>query len=113
MDSNVLSTSIRDTLKIPHHVPIGLPWRRIRNEHKRKYAWIDVISPPQAIHFNIDADYAARYYDDVAKLCRKGGKNKVLGLQLRIVSRIYTRPYRIFIFNNFMEYGIPQSVGFI
>ena len=47
--------------------------------------WIDDISPPQAIHFDIDADYAARYYDDVAKLWRKGGKNKVLGLQLRIV----------------------------
>ena len=85
MDCNVLSTSIRDTLKIPHHVPIGLQWRTICNEHKKKYAWIDDISPPQDIHFDIDADYAARYYDDVAKLWRKGGKKKVLGLQLQLV----------------------------
>jgi hypothetical protein len=40
---------------------------------------------PQALHLDIDQNYAIPYTEPAAKLWRKGAKNRVHGLQLRII----------------------------
>ena len=85
MDSSVLVPAIRETLNIPDHVAFGVQWRTIKNEHKKNYPWNEGSPPPQALHFDIDANFAARYVDETARFWRRGARQRVLGLQLRLV----------------------------
>jgi hypothetical protein len=57
----------------------------IKNENKRSYDWKSDDLPPQALHLDIDHSYAIQYTEPAARLWRKGAKNRVSGLQLRLI----------------------------
>jgi hypothetical protein len=60
-------------------------WRTIKNENRKNYARDEEATPPQALHIDIDQNHANRYTEPAARLWRKGAKNRVNGLQLRLI----------------------------
>jgi hypothetical protein len=85
IDSTKLVPEIRRTLNIPPYVAIGIQWRMMKNEHKKSYKWEVDCMPPQALHLDIDYHHAIRFAEPAARLWRKGAKNRVHGLQLRLI----------------------------
>jgi hypothetical protein len=77
IDSKKLVPAIKEKLKIPEHVDIGVQWRTIKNETKRTYNWKSDDLPPQALHLDIDHNYAIRYTEPAARLWRKGAKTEL------------------------------------
>jgi hypothetical protein len=57
----------------------------MKNEHKKSYKWEVDCMPPQALHLDIDYHHAIRFAEPAACLWRKGAKNRVHGLQLRLI----------------------------
>jgi hypothetical protein len=87
IDSKKLVPAIREKLKIPDYVPIGVQWRTIKDENRKNYAWNadEQPPPPQALHLDIDQTHAGRFIDPAARLWKKGATNRVNGLQLRMI----------------------------
>jgi hypothetical protein len=61
IDSQKLVPATGKTLQIPAYVAIGLQWRTIKNENRKNYVWDEDATPPQALHIDIDHNYANRY----------------------------------------------------
>jgi hypothetical protein len=75
--------AIKEKLKIPAYVKIGIQWRTIKDENRKSYEWWNAEEiPPQALHFDLDQDHANRFVDPAAKLWKKGATNRVQGLQI-------------------------------
>jgi hypothetical protein len=85
IDSKKIVPALKEKLQIPDHVEIGVQWRTIKNEIKCSYDWKSDDLPPQALHLDIDHNYAIRYTEQAARLWRKGAKNRVNGLQLCLI----------------------------
>ena len=86
LSESTLLPEIKKELKIPNNVAIGLQWRTIKNDKGRNYKWSENHKPPpQAIHIDMDEDYAPQFAGKMAKLFRKGSKKKPLSLHLRLV----------------------------
>jgi hypothetical protein len=81
-DTKLFIKNTRKQLKIPPHVAIGVQWRTIKDENKKKHPWSPDVQPPQALHLDIDHNYAAQHTVTSAKLWQKGSKRRVNGLQL-------------------------------
>jgi hypothetical protein len=58
IDSKKLVPALKDKLQMPDHFDIGVQWRTITNENKRSYNWKSDNLPPQALHLDIDHNYA-------------------------------------------------------
>jgi hypothetical protein len=76
---------IHRTLNIPPYVALGVQWRTMKKEHKKSYKWEVDCMPPQALHLDIDYHHAIRFAEPAARLWRKGAKNRVHSLQLRLI----------------------------
>jgi hypothetical protein len=85
IESKKLVTAIREKLRIPAYVPIGVQWRTIKDENKKNYEWKSDFHPPPALHLDMDQMHACRYIDPAARLWKKGATNRVNGLQLRMI----------------------------
>ena len=86
MPDDKLMPAIRKQLGIPKEVAAGLQWRTIKEVTGRNYKWGENDAPPpQALHFDMDDDYAPLYAEKAAKFWRKHAKQKILGLHLRLV----------------------------
>jgi hypothetical protein len=85
IDSTKLVPAIREKLKIPHYVQIGVQWRTIKDENRKNYEWKADLHPPQALHLDMDQTHAGRYTEPAARLWKKGATNRVNGLQLRMI----------------------------
>jgi hypothetical protein len=57
----------------------------MKDEMKKNHPWSPDIQPPQALHFDIDHNYAAQHIQSSAKLWKKGSKRRINGLQLRLI----------------------------
>jgi hypothetical protein len=78
-DSKLFINNTRKQLKIPPHVAIGVQWRTIKDENKKNHPWSPDVQAPQALHLDIDHNYAAHHTVTSAKLWRKGSKRRVNG----------------------------------
>ena len=85
MDSEILVRAIKKELEIPPKVELGATWRTLKNEKKQQYAWNSDYPPSQAIHLEIDANYAPKYYDAFSELFGTGSPVRILGTQMRLV----------------------------
>ena len=86
MNELVLLPAIKEALKMPTNVQIGLQWRTIKMDNRKTYQWgEDKTAPPQALHIDIDQNYAGLYAEKAAMLWKKGSKKKVCHLNLRLV----------------------------
>lgn len=86
MSEKTLLPEIKKEMKIPSHVAIGLQWRTIKSDNGRNYKWSeDKKPPPQALHLDIDENYAALYAGKAAKIWKKSAKIQLLSLHLRLV----------------------------
>jgi hypothetical protein len=88
MDGDILTKTIREILKIPQHIAIGVQWRTIADKSGRRYPWPKDKGqprPPQALHFDIDDTYIGAWYPKFAKLFKKGARKKVNYMQLRLI----------------------------
>ena len=85
MDSEILVRTIKKKLNIPPKVEVGATWRTLKNKKKQQYPWNLEYPPPQAIHLEIDANYAPRYYDAFSELFGTGSEVRILGTQMRLV----------------------------
>ena len=79
MPDDKLMPAIRKQLGIPKEVAAGLQWRTIKEVTGRNYKWGENDAPPpQALHFDMDDDYAPLYAEKAAKFWRKHAKQKSL-----------------------------------
>ena len=86
MNLNTFIPAIKEALKIPDTVEIGIQFRTIANEHSKKPAFDKANSPAAAIHLDIDKRYALVYQARCASLWRKSSKKRLPnGVQLRLV----------------------------
>jgi hypothetical protein len=85
IDSKVLTRKVLNALNIPKNVSLGIQWRSLKDEHRKNYAWNSEETPPQALHLDIDHNYASAYAERAGKLWKKGASKRVNGLQLRLI----------------------------
>jgi hypothetical protein len=85
IDSLALAKKVIKAMKLPRNVAIGLQWRSMKDELGKNYPWNKDDPPPQALHLDMDHNYAAAYSDTVGKLWRKGSSVRVGCLQLRAI----------------------------
>ena len=88
INSATFVAEVKKVLAIPDHVELGVQWRVIKDQYKKAYAWNnddDSPDPPQALHIEIDKNYANLYYEKAAVLWKKSSRKKILGMQLRLV----------------------------
>jgi hypothetical protein len=85
IDSKVLVKKIIKAFNIPKNVSVGIQWRALKDENRKNYRWDPDNPPPQALHLDVDHNYAAAYAKPAGKLWRKGASKRVNGLQLRII----------------------------
>ena len=81
IDSTTFINQVKKELNIPDHVAIGVQWRTIKDQHKKLYSWEgnDQPNPPQALHLDIDKNYANLYTEKAATLWKKSAKKRVNG----------------------------------
>ena len=84
-NSNTFIEKIREKLKIPEYVALGVTYRTIRDKFNKPYLWDREYPPPQALHLDIDQDYIMRYLDILSRTWSKGSSGIILGLNLRLV----------------------------
>ena len=72
-------------IRIPPYVRMGISWRAIKLENGRTPPWVDNMPPASALHIDMDWFHAPVYKPDLAKLFKKHGQMKPLGLTLRLV----------------------------
>jgi hypothetical protein len=85
VDSKKLAIQAVKALNLPPNVAIGLQWRSLKDELGKNYPWNANDTPPQALHLDMDHNYAAAFAEPAAKLWKKGAPKRVNGLQLRII----------------------------
>jgi len=86
MSERTLLPAIKNHLKIPPEVQIGLSWRVTRNAKKRLPAYTDDgVIHPQALHIDIDEQYHNKYSIIMAQLWKKHSKPFIHGLNLRLI----------------------------
>jgi hypothetical protein len=85
INSDDLVQAIRDIVKIPMHVRMGISWRAIKLETGRTPPWVDGIQPASALHLDMDWLHAPVYKPEIARVFKKHGTAKPLGLTLRII----------------------------
>jgi hypothetical protein len=85
INSDDLLREIRQLVDIPPHVRMGLSWRTIKLENGRTPPWIDNVQPASALHLDMDWFHAPVYKPEIARIFKKHGTAKPLGLTLRII----------------------------
>jgi hypothetical protein len=85
MNSTDLFREISTLLSIPQNVRMGISWRAIKHETGKTPPWIDNAQPASALHIDMDWFHAPIYKPKLAKLFKKHGTVKPLGLSLRLV----------------------------
>ena len=85
MNSTDLGNEISRLINIPSHVRMGISWRAIKLENGRTPPWIDNVQPASALHVDMDWFHAPVYKPELARLFKKHGTTKPMGLSLRLV----------------------------
>ena len=85
INSDNLLKEISRLTNIPPHVRMGLSWRSIKLESGRTPPWIDNVQPASALHLDMDWFHAPVYKPEIAKIFKKHGTAKPLGLTLRLI----------------------------
>lgn len=85
MNNEDLLQEIRRLVNIPAHVRMGLSWRAIKLENGRTPPWIDNVQPASALHLDMDWFHAPVYKPEIAKIFKKHGTAKPLGLTIRLI----------------------------
>lgn len=85
MNSHDLLNEISSLINLPDYVRIGLSWRAIKLENGRTPPWIDNVQPASALHIDMDWLHAPVYKPELAKLFKKHGTTKPLGVTLRLI----------------------------
>lgn len=85
INSDDLLREIKSLLDIPPHIRMGLSWRTIKLENGRTPPWVDNSQPASALHLDIDWFHAPVYIPEIAKVFKKHGTAKPLGLTLRLI----------------------------
>jgi hypothetical protein len=85
IDSQVLAMKSIKAMNLPDNVALGIQWRSLKDKRRKNYPWNPEESPPQALHVDMDHNYAAAYAEPAGRLWKKGASKRVNGLQLRII----------------------------
>ena len=85
MNSNDLLREICNLIQLPNYVRIGISWRAIKLENGRTPPWIDNTQPASALHIDMDWLHAPAYKPELAKLFKKHGTVKPLGVTMRLI----------------------------
>jgi hypothetical protein len=86
MNSATFIPAVKEILKIPDDVEIGIQYRTISNETGRKPPFNRDDPPAAAIHLDIDERFSLVYQARAASLWRKNSKKRLPnGVQLRLV----------------------------
>ena len=85
INSDLLLQEIIKMSNLPPNVRVGLQWRAIRLPNGKAPKWTDGIAPSSALHLDMDSYAVAAYQPEIAKLFKKHGSSKPLGLNLRLI----------------------------